>query len=220
MREREDAKMTSAAAGADTRHGRRRRRNREALINAGYKIIAEKGIDAATMAEIAELADVGAGTAYNYFASKDELAMAVMEQVMHRLAIRIKVATEGFDDPAQVFAFGVRTTIQIATTDSRWRWLLRRSEVIADAMFRVLGPYAIHDLERAAKAGRFRFKDGALVYRMTIHAIIGFCLAACDNEMTSDANNEAVILLLGMAGMGRKEAEDLCNRSWPELPGD
>jgi AcrR family transcriptional regulator len=212
--------MTRAAAGADTRHERRRRRNREALINAGYKIIAEKGIDAATMAEITELADVGAGTAYNHFASKDELAMAVMEQVMHRLAIRIKVATDGFDDPAQVFAFGVRTTIQIATTDSRWRWLMRRSEVIADAMFRVLGPYAIHDLERAAKAGRFRFRDGALVYRMTIHAIIGFCRAAYDSEMTTDANHEAVVLLLCMAGMGRKEAEELCNRSWPELPED
>jgi AcrR family transcriptional regulator len=220
MRELEDDKMTGPAAGAETRHERRRRRSREALINAGYKIMAEKGIDAATMAEIADLADVGAGTAYNHFASKDELAMAVMEQVIHRLAIRVKIATEGFDDPAQVFAFGVRTTMQIATTDSRWRWLLRRSEVIADAMFRVLSPYAIHDLERAAKAGRFRFKDAALVYRMTTHAIVGFCLAACNGDVASDAIHEAVVLLLCMAGMGRKEAEELCSRSWPELPGD
>src|ERR1700757_117982 len=104
MREREDTKMTRAAAGAETRHERRRRRSREALIDAGYKTIAEKGIDAATMAEIAELADVGAGTAYNHFGSKDELAMAVMDQVMHLLAVRIEVATKGFEDPAQVFA--------------------------------------------------------------------------------------------------------------------
>jgi AcrR family transcriptional regulator len=213
-------KMTGATAETKTRHERRRRKNREALINAGYKIIAEKGIDAATMAEIAELADVGAGTAYNHFASKDELVMAVMEQVIHRLAVRIKAATENFDDPAQVFAFGVLTTMQIATTDSRWRWLLRRSEVIADAMFRVLGPYAIHDLERAAKAKRFRFRDASLVYRMTTHAIVGFCLAACDGETTLDDINEAVVLLLGLAGMSRKEAEGICKRSWPQLPGD
>jgi hypothetical protein len=87
-------------------------------------------------------------------------------------------------------------------------------------MFRVLGPYAIHDLERAAKAGRFRFRDAALVYRMTTHAIVGFCLAVCDGEMTPDDINEAVVLLLGLAGMSRKEAEDICNRSWPKLPGD
>jgi len=211
---------TGAAAESKTRHERRRRKNREALITAGYKIIAEKGIDAATMAEIAEVADVGAGTAYNHFASKDELVMAVMEQVMVRLAIHVKAATKHFDDPAQVFAFGVLSTIQTATTDSRWRWLLRRSEVIADAMFRVLGPYAIHDLERAAKAKRFRFRDAALVYRMVTHAIVGFCIAACDGKTTHEDTNEAVALLLCLAGMPRKEAEDICKRSWPKLPRD
>ena len=129
---------------------------------------------------------------------------------MHRLAVRIKAVTADFDDPAQVFAFGVLTTMQIATTDSRWRWLLRRSEVIADAMFRVLGPYAIHDLERASKARRFRFRDAALVYRMTTHAIVGPCLAACDGETTLDGVNEAAVLLLGLARMSRKEAEGIC----------
>lgn len=220
MRKLEKVKMTVSAPGALTRHEKRRLKNREALINAGYRIMAEKGIDAATMAEIAELADVGAGTAYNHFVSKDELAMAVMEQVIHRLALRIKTATKGFDDPALVVAFGVRTTMQVATTDSRWRWLLRRSEVIANAMFRVLGPYAIQDLERAAKAGRFRFEDAALVYRMMTQAIVGFCLAVCDGEASAEAADEAVILLLCMAGMARQEAEALVARSWPELPED
>ena len=59
---------------AETRTDRRKRRNRQALIEAGYEVMAQKGIDAATMSEIADLADVGAGTVYNYFASKDELA--------------------------------------------------------------------------------------------------------------------------------------------------
>src|ERR1700691_6683180 len=75
---------------AESRVDRRKRRNRDALVDAAYKVMTEKGIDAATMSEIAELADVGAGTVYNYFASKDELAMCVMEQVMERLAQRIE----------------------------------------------------------------------------------------------------------------------------------
>ena len=87
---------------------RRKRRNREALIQAGYEVMAQKGIDAATMSEIAELADVGAGTVYNYFASKDELAISVMEQVMERLAQRIEAVTNSFSDPGQVYAFGIR----------------------------------------------------------------------------------------------------------------
>ena len=124
---------------AETRTDRRKRRNRQALIEAGYAVMAQKGIDAATMSEIADLADVGAGTVYNYFASKDELAMSVMEQVMDRLAQRIEAVTNSFSDPAQVYAFGIRIVMEAATTDLRWRSLLRRSEVIADAMYRVHG---------------------------------------------------------------------------------
>ena len=36
---------------AETRTDRRKRRNRQALIEAGYEVMAQKGIDAATMSE-------------------------------------------------------------------------------------------------------------------------------------------------------------------------
>ena len=129
--------MAKANLALESRVDRRKRRNRLALIEAANKIMMEKGIDAATMLEIAELADVGAGTVYNYFASKDELAVCVLEQVMQRLAERIEVVTNTFSDPAQVYAFDVRNVMTAATSDQRWRWLLKRSEVIAGAMYSV-----------------------------------------------------------------------------------
>src|SRR6187402_3049417 len=92
----------------ESRNERRKRRNRRALVEAAQTVMAEKGIDSATMSEIAELADVGAGTVYNYFASKDDLAMRVMEEVMDKLAQRIEAVTDTFDDPGQVYAFGIR----------------------------------------------------------------------------------------------------------------
>jgi hypothetical protein len=100
-----DRPVTESALKSESRSQRRRHRNRQALIEAGYQIITQKGIDAATMSEITELADVGAGTVYNYFASKDELAMCIMEQVMDRLSQRIEAVTNNFTDPAQVYAF-------------------------------------------------------------------------------------------------------------------
>ena len=138
---------------------RRKRRNRDALIEAADKVMTEKGIDAATMLEIAELADVGAGTIYNYFNSKDDLAVSVMERAMHRSADEFEAVTNTFSDPAQVYAFGVRNVMKAATTDRRWRWLLMRSEVIAGAMYSVMGPYAIRDIRRACKAGRYSVED-------------------------------------------------------------
>jgi AcrR family transcriptional regulator len=201
-----------------SRVDRRKQRNRQALIDAGYQMMAEKGIDAATMVEIAELADVGAGTAYNYFASKDELAMAVMEQVMHRLAQRIEAVTDTFADPGQVYAFGIRQVMNAATTDRRWRWLLRRSEVIADAMYRVMGPFAIRDIRNAVAAGRYEVEDAELAWRQATHAIVGFSLAVCDRQVASGKIDEAVVNLLGMVGVHRDAAWEIARRPSPALP--
>jgi AcrR family transcriptional regulator len=209
-----------AAQNAETRSDRRKRRNRQALIEAGYRVMTEKGIDAATMSEICELADVGAGTVYNYFASKDELAMCVMEQVMDRLSQRIEAVTNGFTDPAQVYAFGIRNVMKAATTDQRWRWLLRRSEVISDAMYRVMGPYAIRDIRNAVAAGRYRVEDPELAWRQATHAIVGFSLAVCDKNILPGKIDEAVVNLLGMVGVDRTEAWEVAKRPCPDLPGE
>ena len=172
------------------------------------------------MSEIAELADFGAGTVYNYFASKDELAMCVMEQVMDRLSQRIEAVTNNFTDPAQVYAFGIRNVMIAATTDQRWRWLLRRSEVIAGAMYRVMGPYAIRDIRNAVLAGRYRVEDPELAWRQATHTIVGFSLAVCDKSILPGKMDEAVVNLLGMVGVRRHEAWEIARRPCPKLPAE
>ncbi|PTQ72002.1 TetR/AcrR family transcriptional regulator [Celeribacter persicus] len=206
------------APKSEGRVARRQRRNRAALIAAAREIMAEKGVDAATMLEIAERADVGAGTVYNYFKSKDELAVAVLESLMHELAMRIETVTDTFGDPAQVYAFGIRTVLDTATTDPRWKQMLPRSEVIADALFRTMGPFAIRDLNNAVAAGRFRVTDPALVWRLTCHAIIGMSLAITEGRQEADSKVPIIARLLCMAGIDGEGADELAARSLPDLP--
>lgn len=200
------------------RVAQRQQRNREALVLAGYEVMSRVGIDAATMQEIAELADVGAGTVYSYFKSKDELAIAVLERVMHNLALRIEAVTDTFEDPAQVYAFGVRTVIEAATGDLRWKQLLYRSEVIANAMFTCMGPFAIRDLENATKAGRFKVADARLTWKMASYAIVGVSLAVNQGILSDSVKDETVVRLLCMTGIGEAEATDLASRPRPPLP--
>ncbi|WP_217349221.1 TetR/AcrR family transcriptional regulator [Polaromonas sp. C04] len=205
-------------AEPEGRVARRQRRNREALIRAASVVMTEKGVDAATMLEIAERADVGAGTVYNYFKSKDELAIAVLEHMMHDLALRIEVVTKAFEDPAQVYAFGIRTVLETATSDVRWKQMLYRSEVIADALFRRMGPFAIRDLRRAADAGRFQIPNAEIVWRLTAHAIVGISLAITTDAVPSSAIDQIVIRLLCMTGIGAESALELSSRPRPALP--
>ena len=212
--------MNTSPPQAEGRVARRQARNRSALIDAARQIMSEKGIDAATMAEIAEVADVGAGTVYNYFKSKEDLAIAVLEALMLDLALKIEKVTDTFDDPGQVYAFGIRTVIDTATSDLRWRQLLSRSEVMANAMFRQMGPFAIRDLENATRAGRFKVDDAALTWKMATHAIVGVALSVAAGELLVSVIDNCVVRLLCMSGIGRDEAVDLANRDRPEIAAD
>jgi AcrR family transcriptional regulator len=211
------ADITTAPEG---RVARRQARNRRALIDAARRIMSQKGIDAATMVEIADLADVGAGTVYNYFKSKEDLAIAVLEDLMLDLAVKIEKVTDTFDDPGQVYAFGIRTVIDTATGDLRWRQLLNRSEVMANAMFRQMGPFAIRDLEKATRAGRFKVDDAALTWKMTTHAVVGVALSVANDELPVSVIDNCVVRLLCMTGIGRDAAVDLANRDRPALSAD
>jgi AcrR family transcriptional regulator len=199
------------------RVARRQQRNRESLIQAASLVMTEKGVDGATMLEIAERADVGAGTVYNYFKSKDELAIAVLEEMMHALALRIEEVTEVFEDPAQVYAFGLRTVLETAITDVRWKQMLYRSEVIADALFRRMGPFAIRDLRRATDAGRFKIPNAELVWRLTSHAIVGIGLAITTEAVPSSSIDQIMVRLLCMTGIGSEAAIELSTRPRPML---
>jgi AcrR family transcriptional regulator len=54
--------------------------NRERLIAAGYTVLSEKGYEATTVKEVARVAGVSPGLFHYYFASKEELLVAVLRE--------------------------------------------------------------------------------------------------------------------------------------------
>jgi TetR/AcrR family fatty acid metabolism transcriptional regulator len=66
---------------AAVRRQRRAAARREQILDAATKVFAEKGFARATTREIADAADVSEGTIYNYFASKEDLLIGIMERV-------------------------------------------------------------------------------------------------------------------------------------------
>lgn len=207
--------LTKSPDEKEGRVARRRRRNFTALVEAAREIMTEKGVDAATMLEIAERADVGAGTVYNYFRSKDELAVAVLEDLMQELSQEIEDATQGFREPERIYAYGLQRVLETAATDERWAPMLHRSEIISDALYRKMGPYAMRDLKAAADNGMSAFSDVELVFRLTTHALIGASLAIRNGELAESSLKQIVIELLCLTGIGMAEAKALVRRSQP-----
>jgi AcrR family transcriptional regulator len=71
------AKKTEKQARAEGRRQRRTERHRQQIVQAAAQVFAEKGYAIATTKEIAEAADMGESTLYNYFDSKRDILLAV-----------------------------------------------------------------------------------------------------------------------------------------------
>lgn len=196
----------------DGRVARRQRRVRAAIVAAAGDVMARKGVDATTMLEIAQGAEVAAGTIYNYFRSKEELALAVLEEMMDSLARRIEVTTNAFADPAEVYAYGIRTVLRVATENPNWRQMLHRNEVVADATYRMMGPFAIRDLRLAVAAGRMSCADPALTWQMASTVLMGASLAIVTGRLPAASKSHVIEGLLCMTGLPPDTAKDLATR--------
>ncbi len=76
------------------------------ILEAAYRVFAERGFDEATMAEIARAAGVAKGTLYLYYPSKQEIYEAALRQSAVEVDARTKAALEraaGVDGKIRAF---------------------------------------------------------------------------------------------------------------------
>lgn len=66
--------------GTEERKAREKEQRRNNIIDAAEKVIFAKGLDQATMEEIAEEAELSKGTLYLYFKNKNDLYMAITQR--------------------------------------------------------------------------------------------------------------------------------------------
>ena len=87
--------------------GRRERRKlatREALLGATRALLVSRSMDALSVDEIVERADVARGTFYNYFPDKDPLERELATQTRARIESEIARVNQGVRDPAERIA--------------------------------------------------------------------------------------------------------------------
>lgn len=94
--------------------GRRERRTaetRERLFRSALDLFAKKGFAETTVEDITEAADVGKGTFFNYFPSKDHILLAFGEMQLAKLEAAVaEVRTSGATMPEFLRSLGVRMT--------------------------------------------------------------------------------------------------------------
>ncbi|MFH9225420.1 ScbR family autoregulator-binding transcription factor [Streptomyces lydicus] len=84
-------------------------RTRRVILEAAASVFDEQGYDRATIAEVLERAGVTKGALYFHFASKEQLALAVLEEQVVDIAVEPqKIKLQEFVDAGQVLAYRLR----------------------------------------------------------------------------------------------------------------
>ncbi len=99
---------------AANRATRKRERTREAILAAARRLCAAGGPGTLTVADIAEAADVGVGTFYYHFATKDDVLVALVEVFMRRMAEGTAPHREEHPDPIDRLRAGFAVCIDFS----------------------------------------------------------------------------------------------------------
>src|SRR5689334_24205499 len=97
-----------AQASNGNRLDRRKARTRAALVAAARELLASRDAAEVSIQEITDAADVGFGSFYNHFETKEDLFRAAVASTVEEWALFRDEAVAALDDPAEVFAASFR----------------------------------------------------------------------------------------------------------------
>jgi AcrR family transcriptional regulator len=212
------AARTEEAAPEPTRLDRRKARTRRALLDAARGIVGERGTADVSIQEITERADVGFGSFYNHFSSKTELFEAAVGEVLEEHGQLLDRVTAGLDDPAEVFAVGVRATARLAEE----RPVIAQVLVHAGLDYLVasggLAPRALRDVEQAIEAGRFAVTTPFLAVISTAGCLLAYLQVRLNvpHLIDHETGDELAEQILRMLGMDASEAREVAHRPLPQ----
>jgi AcrR family transcriptional regulator len=205
--------LHSSADTPDLLHSRRERRSaelRERLFRSALALFAKKGYVETTVEDITEAADVGKGTFFNYFRSKEHILMAFGEMQLAKLETIVK-ETQQSDLPMRevLHAMVLRMTEEPIRNPAIVRALLQanlssvpvREEMrrIHDRNRALLAQLISHGQQRGEIRADLPPEEIAQVWRQTIFGTLLFWSLAGDHTLTERIEMSIRLLWDGIA---------------------
>lgn len=200
---------------AVSRQERRRSDTRGRLLRAALEVMARKGPDTTTIQEITDAADVGFGSFYNHFKSKEDIQTAVMDQLMEHFGDIIDGRVADIADPAEAMAAAIRLAFRQLAAEPTWADFLLRQFHDLMSLERGLGRRLSRDLARGAAGGRFILPDGDASIIAVCGAAAALLAAQRAGRLGDSAPERAAAAILHLAGVPAEEAAAIAARPLP-----
>ena len=189
------------------------------LLRAAHRLMSQQGVDATAIREITDLADVGFGTFYSYFTSKDDVAAQVLDCVIHNLGTRNDLANRGVTDPVRVMSNSVRLVAREMLTDPMWAWWVKRTDLLVSRMRAGFAYFGLRDLELATAAGAYRLSaPPSVAWNQLIWLLAGGIKDILEGEHALAAADPIAESVLRVMGVELATAHRLAHMALPLYP--
>ena len=207
--------MVEASEG--NRLDRRKARTRAALVAAARDLLTSRDPAGVSIQEITEAADVGFGSFYNHFESKQDLFDAAVDEAIEEHGAMLGELTRDLEDPAEIFALSVRITGRFPKTHPELAKIMDRTGMRYLSASWGLAPRALRDLQHAEQAGRLTLGDPAVALACAGGAVLGVLHLGLtqDGVAIDGAADELAENLLRMFGLAAPEAHRVARRPLP-----
>jgi AcrR family transcriptional regulator len=210
--------VSTAPTQSGNRLDRRKARTRAALIRAAQTLIAE-GRTNVPILEITQAADVGMGSFYNHFETKEQLFEAAVGDVMDAYGELLDRLTQGIEDPAEVFACSFRLTGRFQRREPELSRVFLANGLRLLSADSGLAPRARRDIQAGVDAGRFDVEDIDVAVTITAGALLalGQLLHDQPERDVEETTDRVTQDLLRMFGLSAASARRICRLPLPDL---
>lgn len=183
-------------------------RTRQALIEAGFELLAERPIDAIAIDEVVARAGVAKGSFFNHFTDKPGFGNAIAEAVRRELESRVDAANAGVTDPVLRIAGGMREGVRFALAERKHAIVMLRGLDVSTAIDHELNRGLRADIEALVSSGLVRPEAATSGVRFWL----GLCQVAMLNVIerrhsrAEAASRLREMLVLGLTGLGVEES--------------
>jgi len=137
------------------RRNPRAQRTRAALIAAGRRLYSERPVDAVTVDDIVQAAEVGKGSFYNHFADRDALVRAIAAQIRASVETAVDRANAQETDPARRLARAVCSFLRYGVDEPEPARVLVRITSGITSLSAPLNQGLVEDIGAGLASGRF-----------------------------------------------------------------
>lgn len=204
------------------RLAKKRRITRARLLEAACHIMSDGGVDAAKIKDITDRADVGFGTFYNYFESKDQLASQVLDCLIYNFGRRNIAATKGLarKDPPLVMPVSIRLVLRTVMASPLWHWWALRPDLLVDRMREGFGPFAMRDMREGIRRGFFQLEQENIpdAWALAVWMMVAGVHDVANGERSPEIETFVTESIMRLMGVAPADARRVANTRLPAYP--